>query len=380
MKIGLISSMGGAAWGGSEELWCALSELAIDHGHQVSVSIYDWGMLPEKVKLLKDKGISIHLRNRIQGVSLKEKINAKLNQLVRAEKQLSQFVKKYDQDALLISLGALCELEIQPILSFLENIQTPYFIVVHSNLDYHTVPFNKISKIRKVLTKARVVYFVSNRLIEQIERQIAVKLPNAIIVKNPINMDHKGIMPYPESELINFAVVGSLQVGIKGQAYLLQILSSEKWQNRNWVLNIYGKGPDEQLIHELIAMYNLTEKVFLRGYVNDVRGDIWKSSHILLMPSFKEGLPIALIEAMLCGRTAVVTDVGGNAEIIKDDSIGFVADAPTNRSYERMLDEAWKKKEEWKTMGAKSFSVANSFFGDNPMNALLKELVDLKKG
>ena len=379
MKIGLISTMAGDSWGGSEELWYALADIAKSAGHQVSVSLYNWGLLPEKARVLKDKGVIFHFRNRLQGVSLKEKINAKLNQLVRAEKQLSQFVKKNNQDVLLISLGALCELEMPPILSFLENIQTPYCIVVHSNLDYHTVPFDKVAKIRRVLKNARVVYFVSNRLIEQTERQIAVKLSNSAIVKNPVNMEIKGIMPYPKSELINFAVVGSLQVGIKGQAYLLQILSSKKWCNRNWVLNIYGNGPDEQLLLELIELYQLTDKVFLKGFVNDVREEIWKSNHILLMPSFKEGLPIALIEAMLCGRTAVVTDAGGNKEVIPDDSVAFIADAPTNRSFEKMLDIAWGRKDDWGKMGEKSFSVANSFFGENPIGELFTELLKLKK-
>ena len=97
------------------------------------------------------------------------------------------------------------------------------------------------------------------------------------------------------------------------------------------------------------------------------------------MPSFKEGLPIALIEAMLSGRTAVVTDVGGNTEVIPDDSVAFIADAPTNQSFEKMLDIAWGKKDDWGEMGEKSFSVANAFFGDNPMDALLTELLELKK-
>ena len=40
-----------------------------------------------------------------------------------------------------------------------------------------------------------------------------------------------------------------------------------------------------------------------------------------------EGMPLALVEAMWCGRPVVTTDVGGVSEVIKDDITGFVAEA-----------------------------------------------------
>ena len=50
-------------------------------------------------------------------------------------------------------------------------------------------------------------------------------------------------------------------------------------------------------------------------------------------------MPLALVEAMLCGRTAVVTDVGGNAEWIEDGETGFVAEAATAKSFGAALKE-----------------------------------------
>ena len=48
-----------------------------------------------------------------------------------------------------------------------------------------------------------------------------------------------------------------------------------------------------------------------------------------MLPSRFEGLPLALVEAMLCPRPAVVTNVAGNTEVIEDGETGFVAAAPT---------------------------------------------------
>ena len=57
--------------------------------------------------------------------------------------------------------------------------------------------------------------------------------------------------------------------------------------------------------------------------------DIWAKEQILVLPSRQEGLPIALVEAMMAGRPAVVTDVGGNREVIDEGITGFIAEAPT---------------------------------------------------
>ena len=68
------------------------------------------------------------------------------------------------------------------------------------------------------------------------------------------------------------------------------------------------------------------EKVTYGGFTEDVES-IWASHHALVLPSRSEGLPLVVVEAMLCGRPAIVTDVAGNAELIQDGVSGFVAAA-----------------------------------------------------
>ena len=48
-------------------------------------------------------------------------------------------------------------------------------------------------------------------------------------------------------------------------------------------------------------------------------GSLGVRNHLLVLPSRAEGTPIALVEAMICARPAVVTDVGGNVEWLEDD-------------------------------------------------------------
>ena len=71
------------------------------------------------------------------------------------------------------------------------------------------------------------------------------------------------------------------------------------------------------------------------GEVKDVR-EIWKISHIAILPSKREGLPKSLLEAAAAGRAIISTDVPGsreiainsiNAEIVQLDDINGLAKA-----------------------------------------------------
>jgi glycosyltransferase involved in cell wall biosynthesis len=99
----------------------------------------------------------------------------------------------------------------------------------------------------------------------------------------------------------------------------------------------------------MAAMLQL-HNVHFRGHVDDVAA-IWKQNHLLVLPSRYEGLPLALVEAMWCGRPAVVTDVAGNTEVCVDNETGFVAAAPTVPLLAEALERAWNRRGNWQQIG-----------------------------
>lgn len=159
---------------------------------------------------------------------------------------------------------------------------------------------------------------------------------------------------------------------------MFETLSLPIWQQRDWQFHLYGAGPDQAYLEALAKYYGIADRVKFMGHVNDVRS-IWLDNHILLLPSRAEGTPLALVEAMLCGRTAVVTDVGGNAEWIEDEETGFIAEAPTAKSFGAALNRAWLGLNDWKQMGMKAHEYATTKLDNSPGQSLLKLIIEASK-
>jgi glycosyltransferase involved in cell wall biosynthesis len=77
--------------------------------------------------------------------------------------------------------------------------------------------------------------------------------------------------------------------------------------------------------------------------VRDVQ-TVWARSHVLLLPSRADNAPLALVEAMLAGRPAVATDVGGIAEWIEDGETGWLA-APNPHALAEALERMWIRRD-----------------------------------
>jgi glycosyltransferase involved in cell wall biosynthesis len=89
----------------------------------------------------------------------------------------------------------------------------------------------------------------------------------------------------------------------------------------------------------LARRLGLSERVNFAGFVKPEK--IWAEDHVLVMPSRHEGLPLAIVEAMLCSRPVVATEVAGHAEIVEDGVTGFLAKAPTPRAMAAALERFW---------------------------------------
>jgi glycosyltransferase involved in cell wall biosynthesis len=204
-----------------------------------------------------------------------------------------------------------------------------------------------------------------------------MKILNGQFTWNPLNVNiPEQSLPWPNEQKVQMAIVGNLS-GTKGHDTALEVLSSPQWKKRNWMLNIYGEGDGKMYLEELAKFYAIFNKVIFHGHVADI-SRIWKQNHLILLPSSGEGLPISLVEAMVCGRVSVATDVGGNAELIDDEYNGFLAASPTTYSFSDALERSWNVKNNWEQIGRNAFNTIKTVLDTKPQETIYK-LMSVKK-
>jgi glycosyltransferase involved in cell wall biosynthesis len=89
---------------------------------------------------------------------------------------------------------------------------------------------------------------------------------------------------------------------------------------------ILGSGPEESRLRNKIAKLGLADRVILGGFREDVIPYL-AAADVVVNPSFTEGLPNVVLEAMSLGRAVVATDVGGVVELIAPGRTGWLVPA-----------------------------------------------------
>lgn len=343
MRFAFISTMHDSPWGGCEELWSQTAVRLHRAGHAVMASVGFRPEVPKPILSLRQQGIRMDTH-----VSRWASVPRRVwNRISSRDRRTHSALLRFRPDLVVISQGfnaggfawaRTCR-----------AAGVPYVIVVHCNSELWWFG-DELEEALAAYRGARTVYCVSRQNLDLLTLQLGEPLPHAEIVRNPWNVPSGPPPPWPEdASTWRLACVARLDPAAKGQDILARILSSARWRERPVELNFYGRGPEESALRRMIAMLDLPS-AHLRGHVPDVAG-IWRDNHLLVLPSRYEGLPLALIEAMWCGRPSVVTDVGGNAELLADNRTGFIARAATVEAFDEALERAWQRREQWKEMG-----------------------------
>jgi glycosyltransferase involved in cell wall biosynthesis len=159
----------------------------------------------------------------------------------------------------------------------------------------------------------------------------------------------------------------------KGQDMLLEVLATQVWRERDWKLRLYGEGPDKEHVERLINLFGLNERVIFARFAHDMKS-IWQDSQVMILPSRGEGTSLAMLEAMMCGRPVVATDVGGNREVLEEGLSGWIAEATTPQSLADAMERCWGARNSWASMGARAHESAKRIANEDPSLKLLAAL------
>ena len=120
------------------------------------------------------------------------------------------------------------------------------------------------------------------------------------------------------------------------------------------------------------------ENVNFHGHTKEIIS-VWKENHAIMMPSFMEGLPLALVGAMICGRVPIVTDIGAHREVIEDNVSGFIASEPTVEALDEAFERVWERLEDWETIGQNARKAILQITPEDPVDQFIKKLDQMLK-
>jgi glycosyltransferase involved in cell wall biosynthesis len=100
----------------------------------------------------------------------------------------------------------------------------------------------------------------------------------------------------------------------KGLEYLIEAATRLPRTGRRIRIVIAGDGPGRDRLEQLAGRLGVTDRVAFLGFREDV-GDLLAASDLIVLPSLREGLSIALLEAMAAGKPIVATSIGSQREV-----------------------------------------------------------------
>ena len=197
------------------------------------------------------------------------------------------------------------------------------------------------------IARAHFVRAISNYGASQLMRVSSPKhWPKTEVVRLGVDTDVFTPGPGPvDSRTVNLLCVGSLAAS-KGHAILIAAMDRLIKEGRTEVhLRLVGDGPLRPSLEKMIAERNLTRHVTLEGACDQNRVlELYRQASLFVLPSFAEGVPVVLMEAMAMEIPCLATWITGVPELIRHGIDGWLI-PPGNEeelaaSIAKLIDDA----------------------------------------
>jgi glycosyltransferase involved in cell wall biosynthesis len=125
----------------------------------------------------------------------------------------------------------------------------------------------------------------------------------------------------------------------KGIFDLIQVISQNKCQYENKIKLIIGGNGEVEKLKDLIEELQLKGIVEFVGWITKEEKNNWlRKSDVYILPSYNEGLPISILEAMSYGQAIISTNVGGIPEVVLPNENGIIIEAGNLNEIENAIN------------------------------------------
>jgi len=141
-------------------------------------------------------------------------------------------------------------------------------------------------------------------------------------------------------------------------------------------LALVGQGTLEWELREHAESLGIADRVSFLGMQYDLPL-IYRMLDLFVLSSFTEGTSLSLLEAQSCGIPAVVTNVGGNPEIVADGKNGLLFSSGDQQALTLALERLFRDRRRLETMGAEAARLVAERFS---MEAIVGDYQSLYQG
>ena len=202
--------------------------------------------------------------------------------------------------------------------------------------------------------------------VSEYDRQLALK--HKITEPSKIEVIHNGVDPQPFLDARGDRIrrefgLGEVRIittigGLRPEKCQLTFLEAfRNLGDRNAVALLVGDGPLRHKLESFVAKNGLRGQVFFTGERQDVP-NILAASDVITLSSRREGLPLAVIEAMLAGLPVVATQVGGVPELVQDGVTGLLVPPDDPEALARAMNKVLEDRAGAREMGKAGSKIA----------------------
>ena len=284
------------------------------------------------ILLGSDNSLEDNLDKRINIVYL----NMKLDYSLSFPKLLSLFFpfpKKYKLSTY-DSVYCHCSFKGWQLLNKLNAINK--IVIIHGDI-LETVELPILKKniyeyVIKILLKKHKISFVSEDLKNKFEKRRIAKSINSFYIPNPFEFDV--VNREVSSKKLNFINIANL-IPLKNQKRLIYAFSKLIKQYENIQLFILGDGILLEELKTLTDKLTLNDNIIFTGRVKNIDSYL-SNANFGILPSIREGLPIALLEKINYELPIIISETSGNKTFFKQNKILYVDPESIEDIYDKM--------------------------------------------
>ena len=141
-----------------------------------------------------------------------------------------------------------------------------------------------------------------------------------------------------KSDVLIFLFMG-LICNAKGIFDLVEVIAGKKERYRSRIKLLIGGNGEVKRLKDLIRNYSIEDIIEFMGWVTREEKEIvLKKTDVFILPSYREGLPVSILESMSYGKAIIATNVGGIPEVVRDRENGLLIVPGELKQLENSLD------------------------------------------